>query len=106
MVGRPVPAEPRHDPERDPDDRREHDRVERQLRRRGDELPQVVRDRLVREGRLPEVAVDDVLQVDQVPHRQRLVETVVLLEGLDGGRIGCRLLAEVGRRGVARDERP
>ena len=92
------------DPERDPDDRREHDRVERELRRRGDELPEVVRDRLVRERRLPEVAVDEVLQVDQVPHRERLVEPVVLLEGLDRRGIGGRLLAEVRRRRVARDE--
>ena len=93
-----------NDPERDPDDRREQDREERQLGRRGDELPEVVRDRLVREGRLPEIAVDEVLQVDQVAHGQRLVEAVVLLEGLDRLGIRGRLLAEVRRRRVARDE--
>ena len=51
-----------------------------------------------------EIAVDEVLQVDQVPDRQRPVEPVVLLEGLDRRGIGGRLLAEVRRRRVARDE--
>ena len=54
--------------------------------------------------RLAEVAVDEVLEVDQVTDGERLVEPVVLLEGLDRRRVGGRLLAEVRRRGVARDE--
>ena len=33
-------------------------------------------------------SVDDVLEVDQVPQRERLVEPVVLLEGLDRGGVG------------------
>ena len=104
MVGGPVAPQPGDHPERDPDERREHDRVERELGRRGDELPEVVRDRLMGQRRLAEVTVDEVLQVDQVTDRERLVEAVVLLEGLDRRRVGRGLLAEVRRRGVARHE--
>ena len=59
---------------------------------------------VVGQRRLAEVAVDEVLQVDQVPDRERLVEPVVLLEGLDRGRVGGGLLAEVRRGRVARHE--
>ena len=59
---------------------------------------------VVGQRRLAEVAVDEVLQVDQVADRERLVEAVVLLEGLDRGRVGGGLLAEVRRGRVARHE--
>ncbi len=81
-----------------------NDREERQLGRRRDELAEVVRDRVVRERRLAEVAVDEVLEVDQVAHRQRPVEAVVVLEGGDGRGIAGGLLAEVGRDRVRRHE--
>ena len=63
-----------------------------------------MRDGVVSERRLAEIAVQEMLEVDQVTDRKRLVEPVVLLEGLDGGRIAGSLLTEVRRDGVARDE--
>ena len=66
--------------------------------------PEVVRDRVVGQRRLAEVALHEMLQIDQVAERERLVEAVVLIEGLDGSRVGGGLLAEVRRGGVARDE--
>ena len=58
----------------------------------------------VRQRRLAEVAVDEVVEIDRVADGERLVEPVVVLERGDGGRIGRRLLAEVRRHGVARHE--
>ena len=66
--------------------------------------PEIVRHRVVGQGRLAEVAVEHVIEVEGVPHRQRLVEAVVLVERLHRGRVACGLLAEVRGGGVARDE--
>ena len=100
----PVSAQGRDHPERDPEERGDDDRVQRELGRRRDELAEVVRHRVVRQRGLPEVALDEVLQVKRVTDGQRLVETVMRLERRDGSRVGCRLLAQVGRHGVARHQ--
>ena len=47
-----------------------------------------VRDGVVRQRGLSEITLDKVLQVEPVADRQRLVETVMSLEGGDGGRVG------------------
>ena len=104
MVGGPIAAERRDHAEPDPDHRREENRVERQLRRRRDELAEVVRDGLVSQRRLPEVAVHEMVEIDRIADRKRLVEAVVLLERGHGRRIARRLLAEVRRDGIARHE--
>ena len=52
----------------------------------------------------PRSPVRDVLEVEPVPKRQRLVEAVVLLERGDRRGVAGGLLAEVRRDGVARDE--
>ena len=104
MVGRLVAAKGRDDAEGDADDRGEEDRVERQLGGRRDELAQVVRHGVVGQRRLAEVALEQVLEVDQVALRERLVQPVVLLERRDRGGVAGGLLAEVRRGGVARDE--
>jgi hypothetical protein len=70
----------------------------------GNELAEVVRHCVVRQGGLAEIALRKMLEVEGVADRQRLVETVMSLEGRDGGRIAGRLLAEVGRYRVARHE--
>ena len=57
MVGRPVAAEGRHDAKGDADDGGEEHGVEREFRRGGDELSEIVRDGAVSQRRLPEVAV-------------------------------------------------
>ena len=49
MIGQTVAPQRRDYAERDTDERREQHRVERELSRRRDELPEVLRDRLVRE---------------------------------------------------------
>ena len=52
-------------------DRREEDRVERELSGRRDELAEVVRDRAVGQRRLPEIAVHEMvdLALHEAPHR-------------------------------------
>ena len=59
-------------------------------------------DGLVVLERLAEIALEQVRQVAQVLDRHRLVEPVALLERRNGGRVGGRLLAEVGGDRVAR----
>jgi hypothetical protein len=54
--------------------------------------------------RLAEVAVDQPPQVEPVLLRQRLVEPVVLAEGLNRRRVVDRTLAEIRGGGIARDE--
>ena len=104
VVGRPVASQARDHAERDPDDRREEDREDRELDRGGDELAEVVRDGVVGERRLAEIALHEMLEVDQVTDRERLVEPVVLIERLHRRGIRGCLLAEVRRGGVARNE--
>ena len=48
----------------------------------------------------PKVPVQQVLQVEQVLHRQRPVQPVLVPEGLHRGRVADRALAEVGGRRV------
>src|SRR5205085_7227682 len=86
------------------DDRGEEHRVERELSRRRDELAEVVSDSGVRERRLAEVAVQHMVEVEQIALRQRLVEAVVVLERRDGGRVARRLLTEVRGDRVRRNE--
>ena len=104
VVGGLVAPQRREDAERDAEDRRDQHRVERELGGRRDELAEVVRDRVMRERRLAEVAVQHVPEVDDVPLRQRLVEAVVRFERGDGGRVAGRLLAEVRGDGIRRHE--
>ena len=66
------------------DDRGEEHRVEGELARRGDELPEVVRDGGVRQRRLPEIAVHEVVEIDGVANRQRPIEPVGLADRIDG----------------------
>ena len=101
VVGRAVAAHRRDDAEGDAEERGDQDGVERQLRGRGNELAEVVRDRVVRQRRLAEVSLREVLEVDRVADGQRPVEAVLVLEGRDGRRIRRRLLAEVRRRRIA-----
>ena len=104
MVAGSVATERCDDPEADTEHGRDHDREDRELERRRDELLEVVGDRLVRQRGLPQVALDEVLQIDRVANRQWLVETVVLLEGRYRSWIAGCLLPEVGRDCVARNE--
>jgi hypothetical protein len=90
--------------ERNAEDGCDQDGIERELRRGGNELVQVVRDRVVRQRGLAEVPVSQVLQIDPVAEGQRLVEAVMGLERRHGGRIARGLLPEIRRDGVARDE--
>jgi hypothetical protein len=56
------------------------------------------------QGRLPEITLREMLEVDPVANRQRLVEPVVSFERSNRRRIGGRLLTEIGRNRVARHE--
>jgi hypothetical protein len=53
---------------------------------------------------LAEIAAHDLRQVDEVLQRNRLVESVLVVERLDGGRVGQRPLAEVRGRGIPGDQ--
>jgi hypothetical protein len=70
----------------------------------GDELAEVVRHRVVGQRRLSEITLDKMLQVEPVADGQRLVETVMSLEGGDCSWVGGGLLSQVGRHGVARHQ--
>ena len=63
-----------------------------------------MRDRVVRERRLAEVSGRQVLEVEPVADGKRLVEPVVVLERGHRGGVAGRLLPEVRRRRVARDD--
>ncbi len=53
---------------------------------------------------LAEIALEETVDIEAVLGRERLVEPVALAERLDGGGVGCRLLAQVRRHRVAGDE--
>ena len=93
MVGRPVSAQGRDHSERDPEESGDDDRIQRELGRGGDELAEVVRDRIVGQRRLSEITLDEVFQVEPVTDGQWLVETVMRLEGRNGSGVGRRLLS-------------
>src|SRR5205807_1667470 len=103
-IGGAVASKPGEHAGPDADDRREDDRVERELSGRRDELAEIVRDRVVRQRRLAEVAVHEVVEVEEVAGRERPVEPVVVLEGGHRRRVAGGLLAQIRRYGVARDE--
>jgi hypothetical protein len=63
-----------------------------------------VGDRGVGERRLAEVAVQHMVEVEQIALRQRLVEAVMVLERRDGSRVARRLLTEIRRDRVRRHE--
>ena len=88
-------------PRPDPDDHRDQDREERELRGCGDERAELLGHREPRLLRLAEVAVQEPPDVDPVLLRQGLVEPVALVEGRDGGRVLDRALAQVRRGRVA-----
>jgi hypothetical protein len=104
VIRRPVATERREHAEAHAEHGRDHDREERQLCRRGNELPEVVRDGLARQGGLSQIALHQMLEVDRVANGQRFVEPVVLLEGSDGSRIAGRLFTEVRRDRIAGDK--
>ena len=104
MVGGTVSTHGGDHSERDPEESRDDDRIQRELGRGRDELAEIVRHGVVRQRGLPEIALDEMLQVEPVPDGQRLVEAVMRLEGCNGSGIGRRLLSEVGGHRVARHE--
>ena len=66
-------------------------------------VAQVLAHRVVGLGRLAEVALDEMAEVDRIALGQRLVEAVMLLEGRHRRRVAGRLLAQAGRHGVGRN---
>ncbi len=69
MVRGTVPAHGGDHPERDPEEGRDDDRVQRELCGRRDELAEIVRHGVVRERGLPEIALDEMLEVEPVADR-------------------------------------
>ena len=99
-VDRPVAAERRQRAEPDADDHADGDGRAGELERRRHELGQVGAHRAVALLRIAEVTLDDVAEVREVLHRQRLVEAVPVVERRHRLRVGDGPLAEVGRRRV------
>ena len=104
MVEEPVSSDRSGDAERDAEGHRDERREDRQLGRRRRISRQVLANRLVILERLAEIALKQVRQVVPVLEGDRIVEPVALLERRHRFRIGGRLLAEIGRDGVARYE--
>jgi hypothetical protein len=104
VIGGSVPAHGCDHAEGNPEDIRDDDRIQRELRGSGDELAEVVRHCVVRQRGLPEIALNKMLEVEPVADGQRLVEPVMSFECRYGSGVAGGLLAEVGRHGVARHQ--
>ena len=70
----------------------------------GKPLREVVPDGVMRQRRLAQVPLREMADVQPVPNRQRLVETVVRLERSNDGGVAGGLLTEIRRDGIARHE--
>ena len=101
LVGKPVAPYGGDDAERDPERERDQDRRQRELGRGRHVLAQVGADRPVALLGFAQVAVGEVLQIERVLDRKRLVQAVVLAKCLDGGGVADGALPEVGGRGIA-----
>ena len=99
-----APAHGGEHAETDTDDDGDDDGEQGQLHRRRDVLAEVGRHRPVALLGHPEVAVQELPQVDDVLLGDGLVETVLVVEGFHDGRVAQGALAQVGGGGVGGDE--